>query len=256
MSEIRIYADESGTHGSDWLIIGMLFVPDHGALHSNLCAAKEKVGYFHTGRKNARYKETHFAAMRTPRDAAVAKAWIEHFLASGAVFRSVVVDWRIWDGKHFGDPFEPDALKKRRAYKKWAELLLQPEVARLKNARFYLDKLRILYGYDILRGLKERFQHDEHGEALERPRIVEFQAAESWKDAQQCLQLSDLLTGCVYQSLVPGRNSVKLEVVKYLYEQLQHHGVQGRSPGYWRGYGANVRKHFPKFSQWFWRPAE
>jgi hypothetical protein len=29
---------------------------------------------------------------------------------------------------YFGDPFEPDALKKRRAYKKWAEMLLHPEL--------------------------------------------------------------------------------------------------------------------------------
>ena len=40
MSAFRVYADESGTHDEKWLIIGMLFVPDHGALHSALVKVK------------------------------------------------------------------------------------------------------------------------------------------------------------------------------------------------------------------------
>ncbi len=256
MSETRIYADESGTHGGRWLIIGMLFVPDHGTLHSDLCAVKERAQYFDHGPRRARYKETHFAKLRSPRDTEVAEAWIDRFLASGSFFRSVVIDWSIYEGRYFGDPFEPDALKMRRAYKKWAEMLLQPEVRALRDARFYLDKLKILYDYDVIRSLKERFQHDERGEVRSRPRIIEFQATESWKDANQCLQLSDLLTGCVHQSLVPSTKLAKLRVTNYLYQRLQAHGVNGRTPGYWRGFGSHVRKHFPRFSEWFWKPTE
>jgi hypothetical protein len=135
-------------------------------------------------------------------------------------------------------------------------MLLQPEVGALREARFYLDKLRILYGYDVIQSLRERFQHDEDGEVKSRPRMREFQTTESWKDANQCLQLSDLLTGCVHQSLVPSTNPVKLRVMNYLYKKLEAHGVKGRTPGYWRGYGSNVRKHFSKFSEWFWKPTE
>jgi hypothetical protein len=253
---VRIYADEAGTHGGDWLVIGMLFVPDHGQLHSDLCAVKEKAGYFNTGPRKARYKEIHFAELKSRRDAEVSEAWINCFLASGSVFRSVVVEWSIFEGRYFGGPFEPEALKKRRAYKKWAEMLLQPEVGALRDARFYLDKLRILYGYDVIRSLKERFQYDEHGEVLSRPRIREFQATESWKDANQCLQLSDLLTGSVYQSLAPSTNPVKLRVMNDMYKKLEAHGVKAKTPGYWRGFGSSVRKHFPKFSEWFWKPTE
>jgi len=234
----------------------MLFVPDHGQLHSDLCAAKEKAQYFNKGSRKARYKEIHFADLKSSRDAEVSEAWIDCFLSSGAVFRSVVVEWAIWEGRYFGGPFEPDALKKRRAYKKWAEMLLQPEVGALTNAQFYLDKLRILYGYDVILGLKERFQHNEYGEVLSRPRIKEFQATESWKDANQCLQLGDLLTGCVYQTLVPSTNPAKLRVMNYLYKKLEAHGVKGRAPGYWRGFGSGVRKHFTKFSEWFWKPTD
>src|SRR6266511_5136534 len=56
--DVRIYADEAGTHGGDWLIIGMLFVPDHGPLHSALCASKENHKYYNAKpRRKARYKE-------------------------------------------------------------------------------------------------------------------------------------------------------------------------------------------------------
>jgi hypothetical protein len=253
---MRIYADESGTHGNGWLIIGMLFVPDHGQLHSDLCKAKDTKSYFNTGRGKARYKELHFANLKSARDAEVSELWIDSFLGSASVFRSVVVDWSIFDPKHFGDPFEPTALKQRRAYKKWAELLLQPELATITNASFYLDRLRLMYGYDVIGSLKDRFQRDQYGESLRRPRIKEFQATESWKDANQCLQLCDLLVGCVYQSLKSGKNPVKRRVMEYLFEKLQAHGVKGRASGYWRGYGPHVRRHFPKFSEWFWRPTD
>jgi hypothetical protein len=250
---LRIYIDESGTHGDSWLVIGMLFVPDHGPLHSNLCNVKEKHKYFN-GRvdRNARYKETHFAEFKKNRDALVAKEWVDRFVASSATFRSVVIDWSVYQGKFFGDPFEPEALKKRRAYKKWAEMLLQPEAVKMHGARLYLDRLRVMYGYDVLDHLRERFTSEYLGS---QPRIAEFQPVDSWKDAHQCLQLCDLLTGAIYRKLVPATRPVKQEVVDYLYQALIPHGVKQREIGYWKQYAdANLAEHFPKFSEWYWRP--
>ena len=187
------------------------------------------------------------------------KKWIDLFIAHSCYYRCVVVDWRKWEGKHFGDPFEPESLKKRRAYKKWAEMLLQPELKlpdgtpRFCNAAFYLDKLRILYGYDVLDHLRVRFTGDYHGSS---PYIELFQHTDSWKDANQCLQLCDLLTGCLYQSLVPAQSPQKREMRGYLDQTLAELGVQRNTPSFWRGYAQNtLTDHFPKFSAWFWRPA-
>jgi hypothetical protein len=124
----------------------MLFVPDHGLLHSELLAVKERVGYLNASPKTtAKYKETHLAEFKSGRDVAVAEQWIELFVKHSCYFRCVVVDWSIWKSKYFGDPFEPEALKRRRAYKKWAELLLQPELAKksIYHARLFLDRLRV-----------------------------------------------------------------------------------------------------------------
>jgi len=97
--------------------------------------------------------------------------------------------------------------------------------------------------------------HDEHGTPWPRSRIKEFQAADSWKDANQCLQLCDLLVGCVNQGLAPSTNEAKLETTAYLYEKLKPYGVKDKAPGFWRGYAqSQLSKHFPRFSEWFWKP--
>lgn len=159
----RIYVDESGTQSDQWLIIGMLFVPTHGVLHSALCKVKDRHAYFNASPKySSKYKETHLTKFRSDRDATVAKEWIDAFVAHDCYFRAVVVDWSIWDGSYFGTPFEPAALQKRRAYKKWAEMLLHPELKDpqggrpITRAKLYLDRLRIMYGYDVLAHLRAR----------------------------------------------------------------------------------------------------
>ena len=164
VAEFRIFVDESGTHANDYLIIGMLFVPDHGSLHKKLVEVKDSHSYLNTktGRKSsAKYKETHVAEFKRQVDVDVVSDWMDVFLTSDAWFRAIVIDWDIWDGKHFGGPFEPAALKKRRAYKKWAEMLLQPEFSRplpgrlpIRDANLYLDRLVVTYGYEILDELK------------------------------------------------------------------------------------------------------
>lgn len=257
----RIYVDEAGTHSEEWLIIGMLFVPTHGVLHSALCKAKDDAGYFNTSSKHsAKYREIHLSDFRSSRDVAVGKAWIDLFLLHDCYYRCIVVDWSIWDGKHFGDPFEPDALKKRRAYKKWAEMLLHPELKNpcagreIFHARLYLDKLRILYGYDVLDYLRERFTGNYKGES---PRIEEFQHTDSWRDANQCLQLCDLLTSCQYQALVPAFKEEKQAMRAYLEVALKPFKVDRLSAGFWKQYAPNtLNQHFPKFSAWFWKPTE
>jgi hypothetical protein len=171
----------------------------------------------------------------------------------------VVIDWSIWDGSYFGTPSEPEALKKRRAYKKWAEMLLHPELKNplggqpIYHAKLYLDRLRIVYGYDVLDNLRGRFTPSSYKGAS--PFIEEFQQTDSWRDANQCLQLCDLLTGCLYQSLAPSGKDAKIELRDYLAQVLKPHGVTRLDPGFWKGFEqSTLTKHLPKYSAWFWKP--
>lgn len=255
----RIYIDESGTHDDRFLIIGMLFVPDHGALHADLCAAKDRLAYYNTSPKRPNtYREVHFSKFRSPADMEIGRQWIDSFVKHSCFFRAIVIDWSIFDGKYFGDPFEPMALKKRRAYKKWAEMLLQPEisapgVSKIQSAEVFLDRLRIMYGYDVVDHLKDRFCRYEGAS----PRIKQFQHTDSAKDANQCLQLCDLLTGCLYQEVCPGTKTAKLGIRDYLKNTLVPFGVREFRAEFWRGFAPNtLRKHFPKYSAWFWQPTE
>lgn len=251
----RIYIDEAGTNSPEWLAIGVLVVPDHKALHNSLVEVKRAQGYFNTSptKKNV-LRETHLAGFRRKSDLAVAEEWIKQFMAHGCYYRCIVVDWGIWDGRHFGDPFDPDALKKRRAYKKWLEMLLHPEVKKHRGADLYLDKLRICHGYEVLGEIQKRFTEQYAGGS---PWIRSFQYADSSRDAHQCLQLCDLITGCVYQSLVPSGNEYKLGARRSLYKALESAGVKSAEPSYWRGYHkSSLEAHFAKFSEWFWSPSQ
>lgn len=251
----RIYIDEAGTHGGQWLVIGVLVVPDHAALHNALVRIKNAHGYFNTNPKiKSRLRETHLAKFSRQGDLDVAKEWIEQFVAHGCYYRCIVVEWSVWDGSNFGDPFEPDSLKKRRAYKKWLEMLLQPEVKKHTRAQLYLDNLVICHGYEVLTELEQRFTENYQGGA---PWIKSFEHADSSKDAHQCLQLCDLITGCVYQSLVPSTNKYKLGAKEYLYKMLIGAGVKSADPGYWKGFHkSSLEDTFAKFSEWFWSPTQ
>jgi len=258
---MRIYIDESGTNSDEWLVIGMLFVPNHGPLHAALCDVKNKIGYFNKSpKRNARHKETHLSEFRSNRDVQVAENWVDVFLTYDCYFRSVVIDWSLWNGKYFGDAFEADALKRRRAYKKWAEMLIQPELRdsegepRFYHAKLYLDKLTALRGYDVLDHLQNRFTENYHGES---PFIDSFQHADSWRDANQCLQLCDLLTGSIYQKLVPSTNEFKLAASACVETKLAPFGVERLDGRFWRQFAqTTLRQRFPKFSEWFWRPLQ
>ena len=257
----RIYIDESGTHKEEgWLLIGMLFVPQHGPLHNALCAVKDAEEYFNTSpKRNARYREVHFTKLRTERDVRVCQAWIDCFLEHQCHFRALAFDWSMWDGHYFGDPFDPAALKKRRAYKKWCELLLQPEISSpldgvpIRGAELFLDRLRIAYKYDVLDHLEERFAPPEHFRG--KPFFNRLTHTNSWRDANQCLQLTDLLLGCLHQSFNPSDREAKRKVRDYLEGRLEPQGVKRLTPGFWKQYHAkSLREKLPKFSAWCWQP--
>jgi Protein of unknown function (DUF3800) len=258
----RIYIDESGTHrGSEWLLIGMLFVPRHAELHKALCVVKDREEYLNNSpKRNARYKAIHFKDVGSPRDVRVCKGWIDAFLAHPAFFRALAFDWTMWDGRYFGDAFDSDALKKRRAYKKWCELLLQPELSdppdgmKIVNAELFLDRLRIAYEYDVIDVLAERFAPSD-GYLGETPYIARLEHAASWRDSHQCLQLADMLLGALKEAFCPTHGKHKREVSDYLADKLAEHGVARLDPGFWKQYHPiSLRERLPKLSAWCWQP--
>ncbi len=257
----HIYVDEAGTHDdAPWLVIGMLFVKQHGRLHSSLLKVQEEEKHFNAkANRAARYAEFSLKKCRGPgKRVEVGKRFAEEFVKHDCYFRSFVLDWSIWDSSKFGNPFESQALKKRRAYKKWCELLLHHERFNLCNTDLYLDELRIVREYDVLDDLKMRFTDNYAGTS---PWIRRFIHAKSWHDEQQCLQLCDLLTGGIYRSLCTERSTGSSIVVEHLGSVLEQFPTGKKirlgDHKYWKQFHKKtLTKHFPKFSQWHWLPSD
>lgn len=114
--------------------------------------------------------------------------------------RAIAVDLSIFDPSYFGNPFEDDAFRERKAYKKWAELLLQPELRERPGGDLFMDRLTRTGGYDVASHLWERFVSDPESEG-QRPRLSRLQMVRSHSDEHQGLQLCDLLIGSVTHSL-------------------------------------------------------
>jgi hypothetical protein len=147
---MRIVLDESGTHSEEFLVIGILVIPNPEQLIQKLSSIKEKYSYYNTGKNNARYKKIHYKEILTARDRDVAKEWIDEFTKYQCWYRCIVIDWSIWDPSHFGGPFESAELKKRRAYKKWAEMLIHPEVRTQTGVWLKLDNLTACHKYEVI----------------------------------------------------------------------------------------------------------
>ncbi len=257
----HIYVDEAGTHDdAPWLVIGMLFVRKHGRLHSALLKAQEDIQHYNTKpNRSVKYAEFSLKDCRGPgKRVEVGKRFAEVFLTNDCYFRSIVFDWSIWNSSKFGDPFETQAQKKRRAYKKWCELLIHHERYNLCNTDLYLDELKIVSGYDVLDHLKMRFTENYEGG---KPWIRRFVHAKSWHDEQQCLQLCDLLTGGIYRRLVGETSSGGKIVVEHLAAALSNYPgpkpIRLGQASYWKMFHKRtLTDHFPKFSQWHWLPSD
>lgn len=87
-----IALDESGTHGDDFLVIGILVIPAPVPLIQRLTEIKESHKYYNTsGRHGAKYKEIHYKEIHTQRDKDVAIDWIEEFVKYQCWYRSIVI---------------------------------------------------------------------------------------------------------------------------------------------------------------------
>ena len=253
-----MYLDEAGTHDdAEWLVIGMLFVPSHGPLHADLLSVKKSLQFLNRTTRNASYAEFSLKNCRNAKSARVGQGFVDAFCSHDCYFRCLAFEWSMWRGKYFGQAFESDALKKRRAYKKWCEMLLHGERGALHLTDLILDELRIVRQYDVLDALKDRFTMNYRGEC---PWIKRFVHAKSWQDEHQCLQLCDLLTGGVYRALTRCDNHAR-SVVDHLRSKLLQ--IEGPRPillgeaSHWKGFHRRtLREHFPKFSQWVWKPSD
>ncbi len=200
-----VYFDESYDNDRHYLLYGALFIPPTSTLHQRFLKIRQETDYRPEVKDNR---------CRNQRALMVCKRIVTEFLEDQAYFRCTVVDQHGFDYSLFGRPDESNALAQARAYKKFAEMLLSPHVRNVRNAVFLADELKRCNGDEFLERIREEF--NPPGRA---PTFRHLAEVPSNVEEYQCLQVCDLLLGCVLNNLKPPSNRYKIAIREYLCER-------------------------------------
>jgi hypothetical protein len=233
---MRIYFDESYDNAHHYLLYGALFVPPSSTLHQRIARIREETGC---------RSEIKYNFCKNATRLAVARSVIDAFMEDTAYFRCVVVDQHGFDYSVFGRADEPLALKQARAYKKFAEMLLDKHVIDVEHAVFLADDMKRCNGDEFLDRIRERF-NPPGGKTTFR----HLAEVSSRLEQYQCLQVCDLLLGCVLNNLKPTTKETKNEIRQYLCQRV---GVPNCLLTTWRNIPlATATNPETKFHVWYW----
>lgn len=231
-----VYFDESYDNARDYLLYGALFVPSDSRLHRRFLDLRHETGVT---------KEIKYTDCRNLATLAFCRRLVDVFIEDTAYFRCVVVEQHGFDYSGFGGASEPEAMKKARAYKKFAEMLLAPNVDRIHDAVFLADRLTRCAGDQFLERIRERFNRPRGRRTFRHCAEVD-----SKLEQYQVLQVCDLLLGCVLNNLKPAKKATKNEIRRFLCERL---GVKDFLYTTWKDVSLRRVKHgCPKFNVWYW----
>jgi len=231
-----VYFDESYDNDRHFLLYGALFLPRESNLHRRFSMIRQEKCY---------RPEVKYTRCRNARALDVYKRVVDAFIEDRAYFRCVVVDQHGFEYRHFVQPHESEALGKARAYKKFAEMLLHPNLDGISNAVFLADNLTRCNGDEFLERMGQRF--NLQGET---PTFRHLAEVPSNVQEYQCLQVCDLLLGCVLNNLKPPGNKFKIEIREYLCSKL--HGPSLLRSTWKDSPIAETRKPTTKFNVWYW----
>lgn len=235
-ARVIVYFDESYDAERHYLLYGALFVPASSTLHQQVLRIRRETEF--TG-------EVKYNTCKNAYRLRVCTRVIDAFMKDSAYFRCVVVDQYRFDYSGFGGPDEPVALKQARAYKKFAEMLLAPHLDGVVDAVFIADRLTRCDGDEFLERIRERFNVSK-----DRRTFRHLAEADSGLEEHQCLQVCDLLLGCVLNNLRPTKKPTKNRVREILCERL---GVKSFLLSSWRTVPLDeAASPSTKFNVWYW----
>lgn len=248
-----VHLDESYDYDRTYMVLGALFCPHHRALHRGILAAKRAAGLVAVG---GCVRETKYYHVTNARALGVAKNIVDAFMESAAWFRAVAIEEATLDLDRFGSPSEPRRIKRARAYKKFAELLIAHNTHDLTNGVLLTDRMTRCRGDEFVERMKDAFCRAGYGWSAGKvpSRFRHIEEVASHLQENQCLQLCDLLTGCVINRLVPIKNTYKNEIAEYVFRRVGIHDVP--MPHWWHVSKAACERKYAKFYLWGWRPSK
>ena len=248
-----ICLDESFDNRHRYLLLGALFVPAPRLTARRMRAVKERHRRLSPGHS---FTDVKYSKSGDRFYLAVCKDLIDLFADSDAYFRCLVIDSAIpgFSWSLFGGSGASPAVVKARAYGKFTELLLRPNLAGIENAVLLADSLPPMAGDDFVAHISACFgpAPSPDASATGNPQIRHVRRVDTSLRQYQLGQLCDVLLGPVLGELVPPQNPNKRELIQYLKQRIN---IPAFQPQYWlESAAAERRRRHPKFQIRHWRP--
>jgi hypothetical protein len=199
-----IYLDESYDWTGVYFLLGALFVcDDHEIFLESFNALKREAGM---ARPDGTLRELKYARIKYGRSEKAAIQAIQAFKAHNCYFRSVVIPMQQFDLNYYGKSFEADKIKRARAYKKFAEMLIEYNTPELTDGVLFADNLTrckgtLGHGDEFIEVMKQRFQYPT-GEGAPPPKLKHVQEVRSHDDDYALLQVCDVLLGATLNGIL------------------------------------------------------
>ena len=250
---MRIFLDECFDNRHRYLLLGALFVPTIRLEVRQLEEIKERHRRLSRGHT---FSDVKYSRSGDRFYLAVCKDMINLFVSSNAYFRCIVIDTLTpgfaWGS--FGGAGDSTAVVRARAYSRFTELLLRPNLLDVENAVLLADSLSPMLGDDFVSFISARFSGNQtpSGRNPGRPQIRHVQRVDTSLPQYQLGQICDVLLGPILGDLVPPRNANKLELIRYLKSRLE---IPSFGAEYWLSSPeSELSRRHSKFHLWHWRP--
>src|SRR3990167_5104220 len=173
-----IYFDESYDQAHAYLLFGALFNPHPRFLHQRL----NEIKHSHSFKlRDGSLAEIKYKNCYNEKNYAVCKEAVDAFFESTSWFRCVVVKQAELDLSKFGKYYEEDAIKRARAYKKFAEMLIANNTKDTVQNILLTDNLTRCKGDEFLERMKDIFciQGSGHSEGKYTTTLKDIQEVDS-----------------------------------------------------------------------------
>ena len=172
-----IYLDESYDWTGVYFSLGALFVcGDHEIFLESFNALRREANL---ARPDGTLRELKYARIKYGRYERAAIQAIQAFKAHNCYFRAVVIPLAQFDLDYYGKSYEADKIKRARAYKKFAEMLIEYNTPELTDGVLFADNLTrckggaLGYGDEFIEVMKQRFQYSPDGASPSKLRHIQ-----------------------------------------------------------------------------------
>ncbi|MFQ5777368.1 MAG: DUF3800 domain-containing protein [Terriglobia bacterium] len=268
-----IYLDESYDHTGVYFLLGALFILDHDQFLKAYLDLKRMERLV---REDGTLRELKYTKIRYPKYERVATKALELFTQHRCYFRCVVIPLGQFDLNFYGSTFELPKIKRARAYKKFAEMLVEYNTPRIARAVLFADNMtrckgELTRGDEFVEKMKDRFCYTvyDHDLTPYPPKLRHVQEVDSQQDQYGLLQLCDVILGCTLNGIldrIPSkRGRFKFNVRKTFQEMM---GIKSFKKQDWQpllgDWAAQYREQPSmeeysrdpawKYRIWFWSP--